>query len=175
MWDLPGPGLEPVSPALAGGFLTTVPPGKPKNHHFRCARRATSGKPPLLSFEGLLETPAPTWTHVLTQRAHAGSGTTPPAVAQPDSCPTPAPSPALGGHSVPRLRSCAAIRVRPQPAALGPHWVAALGSEGGGGRWSRGTRGEAASVHGGFRLQDAPGLSSLVRISLYAGCICFSP
>ena len=28
MWDLPRPGLEPVSPALAGGFLTTVPPGK---------------------------------------------------------------------------------------------------------------------------------------------------
>ena len=25
MWDLPGPGLEPVSPALAGGFLTTAP------------------------------------------------------------------------------------------------------------------------------------------------------
>ena len=29
MWDLPGLGLEPVSPALAGGFLTTAPPGKP--------------------------------------------------------------------------------------------------------------------------------------------------
>ena len=29
MWDLPRPGLEPVSPALAGGFLTTAPPGKP--------------------------------------------------------------------------------------------------------------------------------------------------
>ena len=29
MWDLPGPGLEPVSPALAGGFLITAPPGKP--------------------------------------------------------------------------------------------------------------------------------------------------
>ena len=29
MWDLPGPGLEPVSPALAGGFPTTAPPGKP--------------------------------------------------------------------------------------------------------------------------------------------------
>ena len=29
MWDPPGPGLEPVSPALAAGFLTTVPPGKP--------------------------------------------------------------------------------------------------------------------------------------------------
>ena len=28
MWDLPRPGVEPVSPALAGGFLTTVPPGK---------------------------------------------------------------------------------------------------------------------------------------------------
>ena len=29
MWDLPGPGLEPVSPALAGGFLITAPPGSP--------------------------------------------------------------------------------------------------------------------------------------------------
>ena len=29
MWDLPGPGLKPVSPALAGGFPTTAPPGKP--------------------------------------------------------------------------------------------------------------------------------------------------
>ena len=28
MWDLPGSGLEPMSPAVAGGFLTTVPPGK---------------------------------------------------------------------------------------------------------------------------------------------------
>ena len=28
MWDLPGPGIEPVSPALAGGFFTTEPPGK---------------------------------------------------------------------------------------------------------------------------------------------------
>ena len=27
--NLPGPGLEPVSPALAGGFLTTAPRGKP--------------------------------------------------------------------------------------------------------------------------------------------------
>ena len=30
MWDLPGPGLEPVSPASAGGFSTTAPPGKPR-------------------------------------------------------------------------------------------------------------------------------------------------
>ena len=27
--DLPDPGIEPMSPALAGGFLTTEPPGKP--------------------------------------------------------------------------------------------------------------------------------------------------
>ena len=29
MWNLPRPGPEPVSPALAGRFLTTAPPGKP--------------------------------------------------------------------------------------------------------------------------------------------------
>ena len=29
MLDPPGPGLEPLSPALAGGFSTAVPPGKP--------------------------------------------------------------------------------------------------------------------------------------------------
>ena len=40
MWDLPRPGLEPVSPALAGRFSTTAPPGKPpftmfcSSHHF---------------------------------------------------------------------------------------------------------------------------------------------
>ena len=28
MWDLPGPGIKPVSPELAGGFLTTASPGK---------------------------------------------------------------------------------------------------------------------------------------------------
>ena len=32
MWDLPRPEIEPVSPALQGGFLTTGPPGKP--HHY---------------------------------------------------------------------------------------------------------------------------------------------
>ena len=34
MWDLPEPGIEPVSPALAGGFLTTAPPGKPPIPNF---------------------------------------------------------------------------------------------------------------------------------------------
>ena len=29
MWDPPRPGLEPMTPALAGRFSTTAPPGKP--------------------------------------------------------------------------------------------------------------------------------------------------
>ena len=29
MWEPPRPGLEPVSPALAGRLPTTAPPGKP--------------------------------------------------------------------------------------------------------------------------------------------------
>ena len=29
MWDPPRPGIEPVSPALAGGFLNTEPQGSP--------------------------------------------------------------------------------------------------------------------------------------------------
>ena len=33
MWDLPRPGLEPVSPALAGRFSITAPPGKPKHRY----------------------------------------------------------------------------------------------------------------------------------------------
>ena len=40
MWDLPRPGLEPVSPALAGRFSTTVPPGKP---HFKYIMPLPSG------------------------------------------------------------------------------------------------------------------------------------
>ena len=34
MWDLPRPGIEPVSPALAGGFLTTALPGSPSFYIF---------------------------------------------------------------------------------------------------------------------------------------------
>ena len=36
MWDLPGPGIEPVYPALAGGFPTTAPPGKSQQDGFFC-------------------------------------------------------------------------------------------------------------------------------------------
>ena len=33
-WDSPGPGLESMSPALAGGLPTTAPPGKPRTYSF---------------------------------------------------------------------------------------------------------------------------------------------
>ena len=31
--NLPDPGIEPASPALAGGFFTTEPPGEPMSSH----------------------------------------------------------------------------------------------------------------------------------------------
>ena len=33
MWDLPGPGIKPVSPALEVRFLSIVPPGKSASIH----------------------------------------------------------------------------------------------------------------------------------------------
>ena len=34
MWDLPEPGIEPMSPSLAGGFFTTEPiSGNPPHTH----------------------------------------------------------------------------------------------------------------------------------------------
>ena len=39
MWDLPRPGPEPVSPALAGRFSTTAPPGKPLKSFFKVASK----------------------------------------------------------------------------------------------------------------------------------------
>ena len=35
MWDLPGPGIEPMFRALAGRLSTTAPPGKSPSCHFR--------------------------------------------------------------------------------------------------------------------------------------------
>ena len=35
MWDLPGPEVEPVFPALADGFLTTVQAGKSRIVKFK--------------------------------------------------------------------------------------------------------------------------------------------
>ena len=36
--DLPDPGIEPRSPALAGGFLTPEPPGKP-SYMWGCSKQ----------------------------------------------------------------------------------------------------------------------------------------
>ena len=40
IWDLPTPGIEPMSPASADRFFTTEPPGKPYLfywvHHLAC-------------------------------------------------------------------------------------------------------------------------------------------
>ena len=47
MWDLPGPGLEPVSPALAGRLLTIVPPGKSPVNVFFCSLVAQKINNPL--------------------------------------------------------------------------------------------------------------------------------
>ena len=44
MWDLPRPGLEPVSPALAGRLSTTAPPGKPLYMLFNCHSSSVSFK-----------------------------------------------------------------------------------------------------------------------------------
>ena len=38
LWDLPGLGMEPVSPALPGGFLATGSPGKPCNEFWTFCR-----------------------------------------------------------------------------------------------------------------------------------------
>ena len=46
MWDPPRPGLEPVSPALAGRPSTTAPPGKPSTF-FRILSHNTSNSIPL--------------------------------------------------------------------------------------------------------------------------------
>ena len=32
LWVLPGPGIEPLPSALAGGFFTTEPPGSPRSY-----------------------------------------------------------------------------------------------------------------------------------------------
>ena len=45
--DLSDPGIEPMSPALAGGFFTTEPPAKPKRHSWAQPK----GKGPTAMFE----------------------------------------------------------------------------------------------------------------------------
>ena len=42
MWDLTGSGVNPVSPALAGRFFTTGPPGKSKDIFITTAQESLS-------------------------------------------------------------------------------------------------------------------------------------
>ena len=50
MWDPPRPGLEPVSPALAGRLSTTAPPGKPQGFTFRGFFTPSVGDDPFLPY-----------------------------------------------------------------------------------------------------------------------------
>ena len=36
MWELPGPGIEPMSPALAGGSPSAAPPGTSRQRFLKC-------------------------------------------------------------------------------------------------------------------------------------------
>ena len=47
--DLPDPGIQPASPTLAGGFITTEPPGKPT------VWWSTKTSPPKTSEKDLIE------------------------------------------------------------------------------------------------------------------------
>ena len=53
---LPGSGVEPVSPALPGGFLTTGLPGKPQRDQFllESSTLIEDGSVPLLLKSGVL-------------------------------------------------------------------------------------------------------------------------
>ena len=61
--DLPHPGIEPISPALAGRFFTTEPPGKPrKNSIYVCVciyihTHTHTQYMNLLTFFGVLQKP----------------------------------------------------------------------------------------------------------------------
>ena len=48
--DLPNPGIKPASPALAGRFFTTEPPGKPKKEIFKQG----TGRREIRKHEGLV-------------------------------------------------------------------------------------------------------------------------
>ena len=39
MWNLPGPGIEPESPALAGGLYPTESPGNPQSWNILDSRK----------------------------------------------------------------------------------------------------------------------------------------
>ncbi|KAJ8798621.1 hypothetical protein J1605_016424 [Eschrichtius robustus] len=88
MWDLPGPGLEPMSPALAGRFLTTAPPGKPLiyflAHRLQTRRLSSCGSRAQL-LRGMWDLPRPGLEPVSPALAGRLSTTAPPGKPSPDS------------------------------------------------------------------------------------------
>ena len=54
LWDLPRPGIEPGSPALAGGLLTGGPPRKPSCVFFFKTFQSLRGGGELSGFASLL-------------------------------------------------------------------------------------------------------------------------
>ena len=74
MWDLPRAGIEPMSPALTGGFFTTEPPGKLDHHalrarhHAKCSACIKAFNPHSLvlsPYQGGMETSPVPFTHWL--------------------------------------------------------------------------------------------------------------
>ena len=70
MWDLPRPGLEPVSPGLAGGFLTTAPPGKSGRNYFNDTGERSQKN--LVLFLNLLLYRNSLWIHEQLWHFHPG-------------------------------------------------------------------------------------------------------
>ena len=62
MWELPESGIEPISPALAGGFFTTDPPWKPLNEFLKAKCELASVEQLELQHMGIL--------HVFTSYFH---------------------------------------------------------------------------------------------------------
>ena len=58
-WDTPRPGLESISPALAGRFSTTAPPGKPQPAFLILSVDFVRGIPPGLGGSPLSCLPSP--------------------------------------------------------------------------------------------------------------------
>ena len=62
-WDLPRPGIEPMSPTLKGRFSATVPPGKSSvGHYYHGFQLFDPRMPTHLSFPGC--TP-PSWREII--------------------------------------------------------------------------------------------------------------
>ena len=68
--DLPDPGIEPVYPALAGGFFTTESPGKPQVNPFTSVQSCLTlcdpmdCSPPGSSVHGILEARILEWVAI---------------------------------------------------------------------------------------------------------------